>query len=101
MKNDTRNDDYTPPNPYEAALEMRAASEKQTPEQAVEEKYKAQRLRELAAEDDKVAALRAAHEARLEATPVPRLTAAEELEQYAAPDPYAAGIRKLQEEMKR
>ena len=51
------------------------------------------RMRDLAEEDDKVATLRAAHQARM--------ATEEDDAQYAPPDPYARDLAKLRKEMGR
>jgi hypothetical protein len=89
-------EDFTPPEPYARALDLRAASERQTPEQALHafaERYAARRLREMMA-------MRAALDAAVEPHPLPRLTAAE-LAEFKPPSPYAAGIKALQSKQRR
>jgi hypothetical protein len=87
-------DDYTPIDPYAPALlAARAASERQTPEQALQAfaaQHTAARLASLAVEQREI-------DADVEANPYPRLTAAE-AEESAAPDPYAAGIEQMRKD---
>jgi hypothetical protein len=83
---------YAPPDPYAKDIAAMRAAEA-TPESTFEEKWKADRLRDLAGEDDRLATLRAAR-----GIPEPRLAvlSAADLAAYATPDPYAAGIKALQ-----
>ena len=79
---------YVAPDPYREGLaKLKAASS--TPESRFEDEYKASRMRELLA----------TREALDAEPPPPRLTAAEEaaLAAAAPPNPYAAGIKALQE----
>jgi hypothetical protein len=73
----------TPPNPYAAVTPLRAV------EPTFEQEWKASRHPDHEAEHARTAA-------HLDANPSPRLTAAE-TEPYAPPNPYAAGIKALQE----
>lgn len=82
-------EDYAPPDSYGPALAvLRAATA--TNESTFEARWKAERLRELDAEGARL-------DARIEATPFPRLTASE-AEEFAPPDPYKAGLDKMRRE---
>src|SRR5688572_13511977 len=81
-KESTMREDFAPPDPYALALAARAASEHQTPATQFEDRYKAERLRALAAEHAEFDARKA---------PAPRLTAAQ-LAPYEPPDTYKAGL---------
>lgn len=86
-----RMENYTPQDPYADGLKkLRAASA--TSASRFEDEYKAARLREFEAEYARLATLRAAHAARLAATPHA------DLESYAPPDPYRAGLDKMRSE---
>ena len=86
---------FAPPNGYQKALAERRAAE-QTPESTFEDRWKADRLRDLAAEPARVAALRAAH-----GIPEPRFVVLSADDLCKSPDIYGPGIKALQERDRR
>src|SRR5262245_3405566 len=80
---------YEAPDPYRREVAARAAASS-TELSTFESRWKADRLRDLAAGHERV-------DAHLAATPPTRMTTAE-LATARPPDPYAAGIKQLQKE---
>ena len=88
LREDHMTDHYAPPDPYENDLKkLRAAAT--TPLSTFEERYKAERLRELEAEYAERDALRPAQR------PEPRVT---DLSAFVPPDPYRAALDKMKED---